>query len=191
MLLIHVGGHLDDVGERKTCFVFWSDSPGSDVSDPRTKPSPVNHPIGQQETKNELTKQGEVGERRAPFYFAPTKTNHSQTGNVFSGKCRSSGRWVEAKWVGPASALITCTVTPHPNTFWSPLQDRRKQKLGEASILPASLWSPGSIFVFAPARKGIFGGLLWSNFEIVGTFSQHVIKCSKLFLNCSKPFLHF
>ena len=24
MLLIYVGGHLNDVGVRKTCFVFWS-----------------------------------------------------------------------------------------------------------------------------------------------------------------------
>lgn len=55
----------------------------------RQSPLPVNHPIGQQETKDELTKQEGVGERRAPFgqHFAPTKDNDSQTNNVFSGQC--------------------------------------------------------------------------------------------------------
>ena len=82
MKLIHAGGHLNDVGGRKTCFVFWS-SPRSDVSDPRTKPSPVNHPIRQQETKNELLQNKEEWGNEGPHfgsqYFAPKEDTDPQS----------------------------------------------------------------------------------------------------------------
>ena len=104
VLLIYVGGHLNDVGVRKTCFVFWSPPaplPRSDVSDPPTKPFPCQSPnrtTGNKERANKTRRSGGAKGPKFGHFFAPTKDNHSQTSNLFrSVQCRSRGRWVEAK----------------------------------------------------------------------------------------------
>ena len=148
MILIHAGGHLNDVGGRKTCFVFWS-SPRSDVSDPRTKPSPVNHPIRQQETKNELTKQG-----GAPFWesILCSERGHwpPEPNIVFSGKTnlglgsaesergvlRPNERSLPAGWLHALSP-------PRATLFAPPTPRQQKAKTAGSERIASTLISSG------------------------------------------------
>ena len=70
VLLIYVGGHLNDVGVRKTCFVFWSPPPlpRSDVSDPPTKPFPCQSPNRTTGNKERANKTRRSGGAKGPIW---------------------------------------------------------------------------------------------------------------------------
>ena len=132
----------------------------------RQSPLPVNHPIGQQETKDELTKQEGVGERRAPFgqHFGQRFPDEQCLFRSVQCRCRSG--WVEAKWVRLASALITCTVTSPGQHFLAPTPRQQKAKTATTFVTRGEYFL--QCHAFSPAQTCIFGGLLWSKLAIVG-----------------------